>query len=430
MLKFNSYYFLICFFALVSSFTSHADTIILKDATSIEVYNVEEAGKWILYTTDSNPDSKLLRLPIDKVFAIKTNEGELRMVGDNSSKREVENSNSESASLSATKEPKLIPVSPSSDNASHVMSYNTPVLRLKKAKKESDKAKICSNFLSIWGVTESSVLSDENITVYFAITLPKGPARKIIPQYKTIIKNKTDKPIYIDLANSFKYYPNGIAKPYFTNSVYSEGSSSSKGMSVNLGAVAGALGIGGTIGTLANGVGIGVGNTTSSSVTTMEERFITIPPKGLISLPPMKYSDGSNIREDYETLYIRTYPIGGALTSDGEMRRYDANKGFVHSLEEEGGIDDASITKETIGAPLGWIKEFDENTTPKKLSRSITYSTTPSFETYTCLEYSLYVRGVMGSNPMRDVPTDYDKRYLECDDESHLLIGIGMVKNK
>ena len=99
-------------------------------------------------------------------------------------------------------------------------------------------------------------------------------------------------------------------------------------------------------------------------------------------MPPMKYVDGSSMREDYESLYIRTFPLGGALTTDGDMRRADANKGYVHMVDQPGGIDDARLTRDVIKAPLGHIREFSETDTPKQLRRIVTYSTEPDFATY------------------------------------------------
>lgn len=326
----------------------------------------------------------------------------------------------------------LIEAVASKENSEKIGAYNSPVLKLKKPKGEKDKEKFCSDFLTIWGIEKSSIISDENIDVDFIMTIPDGPKKIIIPQYKIKVTNKTNRPVYIDLANSFKFSGDGTARPYYTNSVYQEGGSSGRGASLNLGAVTGALGIGGAVGTLASGIGVGGGSSKSASISTAEERILMIPPKGSVFMPPMKYTDGSTLREDYETLYIRTYPIGGGplLTSDIDLRRYDGNKGFVHSIDQEGGLDDARLTRDVLKAPMGWVKEFSEAESPKKLKRLITYSTSPNFSTYTCLDFTLYVRGVMGSNPQWNVPKEYDTKYLECDDESHLIIGVGMVRKK
>lgn len=398
------------------------DVIVLKDATSIEVYNVEKAGKWILYTLEDSADSPLQRIAAEKVFAIKDSSGELQSIDDKPEQAEVAENETDDGG------PRLVESVPSEDNATLIALYNSPTMALRKPKGEKDKEKYCSDFLTIWGITSGSVLSDENLRIDFIMTKPAGPAKKIIPQYKVKVTNKTGKPIYIDLANSFRFNADGSAKPYFTNSVYSEGNTSGKGASLNLGAVTGALGIGGPVGTLAGGVGIGAGSSKSASVTTSEERILMIPPMASVFMPPMKYVDGTSVREDYESLYIRTFPVGGALTADGDLRRYDANKGYVHMLEQDGGIDDARLTRDVLKAPLGHIRDFSEEDSPKQLKRIITYSVTPDFSTYSCIGYTMYVRGIMGSSQRWNVPSDYSTQYLQIDDEEHLLVGVGSVK--
>lgn len=426
-MNFNHSAFALLLAFLSGSFAVKGDVIVLKDASSMEVYNVEVAGKWILYTLDSGTDSPLQRIEADKVFAIKGADGELKTVRPDmepsAAKAPVnDNSNNDEG-------PQLIEVAVAEDNAEIIKLYNTPILSLKKPKGEKDKQKFCNDFLTIWGITSESVLSDKNVQIDFVFTVPQGKALITIPQYKVRIQNKTSRPIYIDLANSFKFHPNGTAKPYYTNAVYSEGKSKGSGMSLNLGAVAGALGIGGAAGTLANGIGVGSGSGSTATVTTQEERFLMIPPKAAVFMPPMKYVDGSSLREDYESLYLRTYPLGGAMTSDGDMARCDGNKGFVHILDEDG-LDDARLTREVLQPPLGHVRKFSEQDSPKKLKRLITYSTSPEFSTYSCIEYTMYVRGIMGANPLWDVPKGYQTNRLQTDDEAHLLVGVGSVKKK
>lgn len=53
---------------------------------------------------------------------------------------------------------------------------------------------------------------------------------------------------------------------------------------MNLGSVANALGIGGTVGQLAGGVNVGGGSTNGGSTTTYAQRIISIPPKASYDL--------------------------------------------------------------------------------------------------------------------------------------------------
>ena len=92
----------------------------------------------------------------------------------------------------------------------------------------------------------------------------------------TII-NKSDSMMYIDMAESY-YVNNGTAQQLYTNSVTTNFSSGSQGATVNLGSVTNALGVGGVVGTLAQGVNVGGSNTSGSSTQVFEERYISIPP--------------------------------------------------------------------------------------------------------------------------------------------------------
>ena len=59
-----------------------------------------------------------------------------------------------------------------------------------------------------------------------------------------------------------------------------------------MGSVAGALGIGGVLGTLANGVNVGGASSTGTSTTTYSQRVISIPPMASVSLEPQSIGRG------------------------------------------------------------------------------------------------------------------------------------------
>ena len=92
----------------------------------------------------------------------------------------------------------------------------------------------------------------------------------------TII-NQSDSMMYIDMAESY-YVNNGTAQQLYTNSVTTNFSSGTQGATVNLGSVTNALGVGGAVGKLAQGVNVGGSNTSGSSIQIFEERYISIPP--------------------------------------------------------------------------------------------------------------------------------------------------------
>lgn len=104
-----------------------------------------------------------------------------------------------------------------------------------------------------------------------------------------LVLNKTDKTIYIDKANSFAY-ENNTPTCLFTNAVYTTGKEKGRGMGLNLGSVANAVGIGGIAGTLMSGMTVGGSNTTQNSTTIQEQRILMLAPKAVYRLYDWKMS--------------------------------------------------------------------------------------------------------------------------------------------
>ncbi len=91
------------------------------------------------------------------------------------------------------------------------------------------------------------------------------------------VENPSDDILYIDLGSSF-ILRNRQAQMLWDNSQKVVTNGSSSGGSVNLGAVTDAIGIGGIAGTLASGISIGGGNSSSASIVTQAERVLRLPP--------------------------------------------------------------------------------------------------------------------------------------------------------
>lgn len=406
-----------------------ADVIVMADGTTMQVHNVEPASKWIYYTESSDADAPIKKVAIEKVFAYKIGDGQMTTVAASAAPTPAQPQPVQESA--AQNGPRKLDPAPAADNASLIGAYNTPELRLRKPKKESDKEKFCTDFITLWGIGSESVISDENVNISFQPDIKKANGI-YYPYYKVKVTNKTDSPVYIDLANSFKLDANGSAEPYFTNSVYSESNTKSGGMGLNLGAVAGALGIGGVAGTLAGGMSVGSGSANTATVTSQEQRFLMIPPRAAVYMPPVKFSDGSKILEQYDVYFLRNTDVRantGMVSLSTMLQKSDESKPYYNAYTAPGALDDAGWTRDKLAAPLGWTRSFSEAESPKKLTRLITYSTNPDFTTYTILPVSIYLRGVIGSN-LRNVPNSYNPEQFECTDDSHLIWGLGQVKKK
>lgn len=114
------------------------------------------------------------------------------------------------------------------------------------------------------------------------------------PLFFVKIRNKTDKTLFVDLGNTFLIH-NEEAECYYIPSSTSSTSGRAGGGSVNLGAIGGAIGIGGAVGTVLSGVNAGGGTSSSTSSTTYAQRVVAIPPMSSKSLSGMFLFPNSNV---------------------------------------------------------------------------------------------------------------------------------------
>lgn len=102
-----------------------------------------------------------------------------------------------------------------------------------------------------------------------------------------VVENRTSEIMVIDQTMSFFVNTNGTSTSYYDPTVrtteVTDHSSKTKGSSVNLGAVAGALGVGGKLGGLLGGVNVGNANTegtsTSNITTIADQPRVSLAPK-------------------------------------------------------------------------------------------------------------------------------------------------------
>jgi len=92
------------------------------------------------------------------------------------------------------------------------------------------------------------------------------------------IKNKTNNVLYVDKGISFAF-KNNEPVCMFQNTSHTTGTSKDNGASVNLGAIAGAAGIGDLVGGLASGINVGGGKSVQDQTTTYEKRIIALAPQ-------------------------------------------------------------------------------------------------------------------------------------------------------
>ena len=269
----------------------------------------------------------------------------------------------------STGKQQIIVATSAADNAEIICRYNQNYEHgkaIKDGMKKDAKYGLC-----ILGVGERSVLSTEDITVefrqepYYLFKAINGSKYYIKDRFYVQLYNKTDKTIYVDLGNTFRVMKDGTSYVYYNSSQTMITSGSGSGVSANLGAIVGAIGAGGGLATLANGVSVGGGNTTSTTKTYSKERVIAIPAHG--KTPIEKYEIA---RTKYDDVII----------SEGEKLEYKYLKGEFPKISK------------------GECFYYNENDSPYHVDYMITYSKDIKFETSYVVKASVYMRELIGAS--------------------------------
>ncbi len=186
---------------------------------------------------------------------------------------------------------------------------------------------------------------------------------------KFVLKNRTDKTIYIDLGNTF-FYRGELSSPFYIPSVTSVSSGDASGASVNLGGIANAVGLGNTaIGALAGAVNVGGGKSNVNTTTTYSQRVIAIAPYSSKVLDqqfifsPEFQSEFPGFRISQSSLRPAAYYIVSS-----PIVKYDK-----HAVRN------------------GKLLEWDSSDSPVKLAFFLTYSFDETFQHKANLKTSLFL---------------------------------------
>lgn len=378
-MKFNRVLFLLLLICTTVFSASAQDMVVKKDGTIIKAKVIKVGSSEVEYKKWTNQNGPIYSISVNELLAINYQNGEKDMFENNQNKttQQKESINGEINS------PKEIPAILASDNSILIKSYTNQVLQAKKPKFKEKQARM---MFPVYGITCNSVLSDSHITISFSKIYTKYKP-KVLDGYSISIENKSDETIYIDLANSFKIDDMGNSVPYFSNKTYTTNKSSSSGGSLNLGAVTGAIGMGGAVGTLANGVNVGGGSTKGTSVTETEERIMIIPPHGKRTLPLEKVSTKKEIIENTEEFRPN--------------KRLSAINLMYHQYKDI----------------------YTEENSPSKYRRIITYSTNPNFDTYTRLNVCIFWKGALGNYNCSLKYLYINDIDMQATDWNHLIVG-------
>lgn len=228
--------------------------------------------------------------------------------------------------------------------------------------KNKTSAKKASAYTYKFGMTSSSVLSTNEIEV--SILLNKKGSWYNAP-YVISLKNKTNDFLYIDLARCFKIYPDGNSECYYNTKQTTISSGKGVGASVGLGAVTNTMGIGGVVGSIANGISVGGNNMSSASATYSMQRFLSIPPNSTTNLTEYK--------------------------GDGEGKNYR-----VVTNSEVFNIEDRFVWLKKGDITKYGVLNYTETSSPYKQKFVVSYSINPEFENLSMINFEIFVQQVFG----------------------------------
>lgn len=344
---------------LCANKTIAQDIIVMKDGSAILSKVLEINPSDVKYKKHSNLNGPTYTINKTDIMTITYENGEKEVINNNSDNT-IDNNNGSN---------RYIKKKAAANNAKLISSYNGNVnVNTKKKRKPNG----CIN---IYGVSSTSIMSNDDIEVKIQ------RANDIIynyiwAYYYIVLFNKTERPIYIDLGNCFRIEKDGSFYCYFTNTeqtTITQGGGS--GGSIGLGSVAGVLGIGGIAGQLASGVTVGGGTSHSVSKTYSSQRIKAIPPHSKINLTDYKRSEAvkrGNFLFSYDDYEI--------------LERPESFNSFIKNFTK----------RNSNFIDFGEIIHYKEENTPYSREYIVTYSPSESFETYSTLDFKLYIRESIG----------------------------------
>lgn len=372
----------------VPTITSAQDIITKRNGDEIQAKIIEVSDTDIRYKKWSNPDGPSYTMKTADIFMIKYQNGDKDVFKDVPAEETTSKMSNEPETQSLqilTTE--MLTGNCKNQNDELIAAINiTPSYKPQKSKKGGS-----ARF--VFNAEENSVLCNEDISISlvaggFNRDRKKSPVyfdpkrHYNCPGIQVLVKNTSNKTLYIDLGNSF-FVRNGRSECYYKPTATSTMKSGSSGTSVNLGAVAGALGVGGSLGTLAGGINVGGGSTSGTTTTTYSQRVVAIPAKGEYAM---------------EAQYLNTSkPLAGSPEDAGYPGLYYARTvGYEAWME----INYFRI-QQSKDKPLmnGEEFEFSKDNTPLKFSVVVSYSEHENCQKGYTLPINIYVNKMIVGIP-------------------------------
>lgn len=308
------------------------DIVVKTNGDELEAQVLEVSSTEVQFKKWSNLNGPTYRLPISDIFMIIYSNGDKDVFSNRSSLPSISPS-SQMSNPSKTIANAL--------NPSLIEKYNADFEF--KPHKESDKA--AGSAVGVLAIDDTSTLSSDDMQISLVqiesgpyLEVDEGTKQDVVVicfggRYEIVLHNNLDTSIYIDKAQSYRVNPDGSCKFFCQgNNQTTISAGRGSGLGLNLGAVAGALGMGGPLGVLAGGIGVGSGSGTSVSTTYVDSRILSIPPKATVKLATDLYTPLPNKVEGVvhqKAEYFETFPAQMLKgLREGEIR-YNSNNKWV-----------------------------------------------------------------------------------------------------
>lgn len=361
---------LVALASLLSLSASAQDIIVKKDGTTITAKVTDIGAQEVKYKKWSNQDGPTYTIAVSELLAINYKNGE---------KDTFNSQPAEQAPSVIEGDAKELPVVAAPNNGELLSLYDAVYEPTANIKVDGKVARYC--FVAL-GASSNSILSTKDIEM----TLVRENEPFILGgetvTYYILLKNKTNRALYIDKANCFRTNSCGDNYCYFDQSIQTVVSTENVN-SNNTTAVK----------ATERRNGVVVNDKTRSTVVASQSVYI---PQRVLVIPP------------------------GASVYLAENKSVDANgqlvkKGYsgVRQVEFAEKLD-LSATSSMVGIPLdivnrGMAVTFNEGDLPYSLNYSIRYSTSENFSTYSTLNAGFYIKEIIGctnlnlSNPDKNI---------------------------
>lgn len=376
---------------------SAQDVLITQEGNAHKVYEIEIGGSSIFYKLENTPEATIQKMDKSQVLMIKYQDGRKVIMGE----EEKEGKATFSSQKSTDNQPTPLSEEMRKKNEEWIKQYNASAM---PTLKKEDKPKQADMLHCTMGFKKESILFTDDLEVQIQSGIwtykNSGAPKNFIlysedgtsdwdPTILITLKNVSDRTLFIDMGNSF-ITRNGKSEPLYVPSSTTTSSSKSGGVGVNLGAVADVLGVGGVVGTLANGVNVGGGTTSGTSTVTYSQRVIAIPPKSTKQLD-----------------YMSFFKIG-ETTAFFEAKKLNKYSHSIHSRKN---------------IKRGESQQWGEEDSPFQLSFFFTYSFEESCKTNQTIHTQLYLKEILGCKSL-----SFDM--FNCPQENIIAFGTWNKKEK